>query len=424
MALAEEQRRQAAASQAKALANEADKRCQQNVLAMEQCCQELAKRAAATAEKALAMEQRRQELAKHAAATAEKALAMEQRHQELAEHAAARAENMLAVEQCRQELAKCVAATAEKALAAEQCHQELAERAAETVEKTLAAKHCCRELAKHAAALADSVLVPEQPHQESAERAAALAVTALAEEQRLSSLAEVVLAEYDAQTIASWDAAAVETAKHATMLAITALTKLKAAPKVRYGGPPPTHFSLLLTAKEVAELDAATLDKQHCHKIAVREKTLAGEGNKQRRAAMQEKALANKVNKRRHQVTATQENALANDAFEQRYQESAKSTDLALPPMAVSPPPHRPTTYKDTVLSSMGGSSQETSLILAPAALPLPAVDSQLWTVRRRARPHHCVGQRHGPRAPNPQVHILHGRRHWPCAPNKSTSNG
>jgi hypothetical protein len=42
---------------------------------------------------------------------------------------------------------------------------------------------------------------------------------------------------------------------------VTALTKLKAAPKVRYSGPLPTHFSLPLTAEEVAELDAATLDK-------------------------------------------------------------------------------------------------------------------------------------------------------------------
>ncbi len=65
-------------------------------------------------------------------------------------------------------------------------------------------------------------------------------------------------------------------------------------------------------------------------------------------------------------------NPLANDAFEQRYRESAKrtaasaelalateraavSTDLALPPTAVSPPPHRPTTYEDAVLPTMGG---------------------------------------------------------------------
>jgi hypothetical protein len=103
---------------------------------------------------------------------------------------------------------------------------------------------------------------------------------ALAEEQHLSLLAEVALAEYDAQTTASWDAAAVEMAKHATTLAVTALTKLKAAPKVRYGGPPTTNFSLPLTAEEVAKLDAATLDKQHCHEMATRENALADKANK------------------------------------------------------------------------------------------------------------------------------------------------
>jgi hypothetical protein len=68
---------------------------------------------------------------------------------------------------------------------------------------------------------------------------------------------------------------------------------------VRYGGPPPTHFSLPLTAEEVAELDAATLNKQHCHKMAVREKALADKANKRCREATQEKALADKVNKQR-----------------------------------------------------------------------------------------------------------------------------
>jgi hypothetical protein len=125
---------------------------------------------------------------------------------------------------------------AENALATEQHHQELAECAAATAENALAAEQCC---------------------QESAECAAATAKKALAEEQGLSLLAKMVLAEYNAQTIASWDAAAVE----AVMLGVIALTELKTAPKLRYGGPRPTHFSLPLTAKEVAELNAATLDK-------------------------------------------------------------------------------------------------------------------------------------------------------------------
>ncbi len=270
----------------------------------------------------------------------------------------------------------------------------------------------------------DSVLATEQRHQESAERAAALEVTALAKEQRLSLLAAVAFAEYDTQTIASWDAAAVETAEHATTLAVTVLTKLKAAPKVRYGGPLPTHFSLLLTAKEVAKLDAANLDKQRCHEMAAQEKALADKANKQHQEATQEKALANKVNKQCRQVMAAWENALADNAFERHYQESAKSTDLALPLTAVLLPPHHPTTYKDTVLSSMRGSSQATSLTLAPAALPSPAVDDQLRTVRRRARPCCRVCRRHVPRAPNPQEHLLCRWQRRPRAPNQSTVNG
>ncbi len=119
----------------------------------------------------------------------------------------------------------------------------------------------------------------EQRRRESAERAAETAEKALAEEQRLSSLAKMVLAEYDAQTIASWDAAAVEAVDHLTTLGVMALTELKTTPKLRYGGPPPTHFSPPLTAKEVAKLDAATLDKQCHHKMAAREKALADEAS-------------------------------------------------------------------------------------------------------------------------------------------------
>ncbi len=213
---AEEQRKQAAAVRAKAIADKADKQRRQDPLAVEQCRRESDERAAATAEKVLAVEQRHRESAERAAEMAEKALAAKHCRQESAEHATVTAENALAVEQRRQELAERAAATAENYLAAEQCRRESAECAAATAEK------------------------------------------ALAKEQGLSSLAKMVLAEYDAQTIASWDATAVE----AVTLGVMALTELKAAPKLRYGGPPPTHFSPPLTAKKVAELDAATLNKQ------------------------------------------------------------------------------------------------------------------------------------------------------------------
>ncbi len=105
--------------------------------------------------------------------------------------------------------------------------------------------------------------------------------------------------------------------------------------------------------------------------------------------------MADKVNKQRRQVTAAWENALANEAYERRNQESAKhdatsaesvltaeqatvSMDLALPLTAVLPPPHRPTTYKDAVLSTMGGSLRTKSLVVAPLSRPSTTVDGQL----------------------------------------------
>jgi hypothetical protein len=227
----------------------------------------------------------------------------------------------------------------------------------------------------------------------------------------------MALAEYNAQTIASWDAAVGEVTKHATTLAVMALTELKAAPKLRYGGPPPTHFPPPLTAEEVPKLDAATLDKQRRHKTAGREKGLADEASEQRWAAMQEKVLANEVNKQRCRVMAVQENALADNAYEQHYRELAKdaavlaelalameqaavSMNLALSQTAMLPPPHRPTTYKDAVLSTMGGSLCAKSLVIAPLSCPSTTVSGQLQTACRRSQPCCPVGQRHGPRAP------------------------
>jgi hypothetical protein len=203
----------------------------------------------------------------------------------------------LAAEQRHQESAKCAAATAEKVLSTEHCHQELAERTAATAESALAVEQRRQESAKRAAETVEKALAMEQCHQESAEPAAVTAEKALAEEQHLSLSAKMALAEYDAQTIASWDAAAVEVVDHVTTMGVMALTELKAAPKLRYGGPPPTHFSPLLTTKEVAKLDAATLDKRR--RAAVQEKALADKANKQCRAAMRDKALADKANKQR-----------------------------------------------------------------------------------------------------------------------------
>jgi hypothetical protein len=145
-----------------------------------------------------------------------------------------------------------------------------------------------------------------------------------------------------------------------------------------------------------------------------REKALADEANERSRAATRKKALADKVNKQRRHVMAVRENALADSAYEQRYQELAN----------VSPPPHRPTTYNDAVLSTMGGSLHAKSLVIAPLSRPSTAIDGQLQTACQRTRPRRRIGRRHGPRAPNPHEHLLCGRQHWPRAPNQSTVNG
>jgi hypothetical protein len=145
------------------------------------------------------------------------------------------------VQHC-QELAKCVAALAELVSAAEQNHQQLVDCAAVLSESALASDcHCWV----------------------AAERSVTLVETALAKEKRCFLTAETALMEYNAQTKASQDATAVEVAKHATMLAVMALAELKAAPKLRYNGPLPTHFPPPLNTAEVAKLDASILNKRH-----------------------------------------------------------------------------------------------------------------------------------------------------------------
>ena len=157
----------------------------------------------------------------------------------------------------------------------------MAECAAVMAELVSAKEQNCQELVERAAVLVERTLANERRHWEAAERSAMLAETALAKEQCCSLLAEAALAEYDAQKKASWDATAVEAAKHATMLAVTVLAKLEASPKLRYEGPLLTYFSPPLTAAEVAKLDAAILDKQCHHKMASWEKVLAEDANEQ-----------------------------------------------------------------------------------------------------------------------------------------------
>ncbi len=163
----------------------------------------------------------------------------------------------------------------------------------------------------------------EQRRQELAKHAVATAEKVLAKEQRLSLSAKMVVAEYNAQTIASWDATAVEMVNYVRTMGVMALTKLKATPKLRYGGPPLTQFSPPLTAKEVAKLNAATHNKQR--QAVAQEKALVDKANKQCQAATLVKALANNTNKQRQ--VAAQKKALADKANERRR---AAARDKAL----------------------------------------------------------------------------------------------
>jgi hypothetical protein len=228
--------------------------------------------------------------------------------------------------------------------------------------------------------------------------------------------------------------------------------------------------------------------------MATRDKALADETNKRRRAAAQEKVLGDKANERRR--AAARDKALADEANEQRHHASAKRAttsstkvfskdehnndedNVALqieayaaplfahidavmakiramddgfgnwaafgdeilaeeddeasaptmppsaPPTAETPAPHRPTTYKDAVLATMGGSLCAKSLVVALFPHPSTTVDDQPQTACRCSQPRRRVGRRHGPRAPNPQEHLLCGQQHRPRAPNQSTVNG
>jgi hypothetical protein len=271
--------------------------------------------------------------------------------------------------QCHHETAAGKKAMADDAKV-QRC-QELAACAAMMAELVLvlAKEQRCQESTERAAVLAKRTLANERRCQEAAERSATLVETALAKEQHRSSLAEVALAEYNAQTKASQDAAAVEVAKHATMLAVTVLAKLKAAPKLSYGGPLPTHFSLPLTAAEVAELNAAILDKRRHHETAAREKALVDDANEQH---------CNETNKQHCHKAARREKTLADNACKRLCQESAKCT----------------------VASAKLALATEQTAVLADLALPEPVLAKDKWreeetakkTVPCRRRVHYGTG--------------------------------
>ncbi len=102
---------------------------------------------------------------------------------------------------------------------------------------------------------------------------------------------------------------------------------------------------------------------------------------------------------------------------------SAPMMPPSAPPTAMLPTPHRPTTYKDAVLATMGGSLRVKSLVVASLSCPSTTVDDQPQTACCRSQPRCRVGRRHGLRAPNPQEHLICRQQHWPRAPNQSTVN-
>ncbi len=141
-------------------------------------------------------------------------------------------------------------------------------------------------------------------------------------------------------------------------------------------------------AREKALADKA--NKQHRHEAAAREKALADEANEIRQAAMREKALADEADKLRQ--AAAREEALADKANEQC----------------------RATMRKKALANKVN----------KRCCRPSTTVDGQPQTACRRSQPCLRVGCRQGPRAPNPQEHLLHGRQHRPRTPNQSTVNG
>jgi colicin import membrane protein len=156
---AEEERKQAAAAQAKAVADEANKRHQQAKAAIGEQCQQAAsawekaftqvadeqprhKATAASMELALIEERHRHEASMWAAMSTASSLANEQRRHEASKLALALAELLLANEQHRHEVANQAAVLAKLALAKERRCHEVAMQTAMSAESSLANEHC------------------------------------------------------------------------------------------------------------------------------------------------------------------------------------------------------------------------------------------------------------------------------------------
>ncbi len=425
------------------MADKADKWRRQDALAKEQCCHNANKR---RLQDALAIKQRRHEVAACNAALVELALAEEQGLRESAENAVAVADNALATEQRRQESAECAAVTVENALAAMQCRQESAKRAAATAEKALANEvdeQRCQEEAAHASALADMALAKERCCHEMATTAAMVAEKAIA--QLAATLAEMAsTAEQGCHEAATQEKALADKANKRCRAAAlekrwptTPTNNIERPRRRKRWQTRPTSNAGPPRGTKLAN----EANKQRCHKSTERATTSATKALVEDEHNKDKDDVARQIESyaapffARIDVVMAKIRAL-DDGFgnwaafgdDILAEEDNKASDLTMPPSApptaMSPPPHRPTMYKDAVLSTMGGSLCAKSLVVAPLSRPSTTVDGQLQMACRRSRPRRRVGRRHGPRAPNPQEHPLHGRQHWLHAPNQSTEDG
>jgi hypothetical protein len=340
MAMADKWQQQVATTREKALANEAD----------EQGCQESADRAVVSAESTLANERHRRKAVEHATALATKALAKEQCHQELADRAAVLAESTLASKHCR---------------------REAAERAMASETKALSKERRCRETADHAAVLAKSTLADERCRREAAECATASATKALSKERHCRELADCAALSAESTLIN----------KHHHREAVeraTALAELVLAKECHHRE----------SVECVATLAESALIAEQCHhKSAERATGLATKALVEDEYANDDYAKASEYANNNYPEAGKYAKdgydngnyAEAGEYTKVEYDEDDEASAPTLPPLAPQWPcfshPHCPTSYVDAVLSTMGGSSQGTSLTLVLAALPSPAVD-------------------------------------------------
>ncbi len=143
------------------------------------------------------------------------------------------------------------------------------------------------------------------------------------------------------------------------------------------------------SARAAASAELALAKERHCHKMAAQTATTAKVAEQEMLA---ERSLAN--TERRHAPPASVTEAIRRvqaacdslaaplDALLAKIEALAHNATTLPVLLAMLSPHHRPKSYVDAVLTTMGGSSQATSLPLVQVALPLPAVDGKLRTVR------------------------------------------